>query len=103
MAKTPDPDLGRSDRSWGCRGPSRAKSCRMASVVGNGNHGGRRFGEVGQGLAGHHTDPCCSLECERGAMEGSEQGRPWPDHSAGGQGRDPAKLLPGLGVARMAA
>ena len=67
MAKMPDPDLGRSDRSWGCRGPGRAKSSRLASVVGQrkpwGDNGGQRFGEVGQGLAGHHTDPGLSLEC----------------------------------------
>ena len=89
MAKMPDPDLGRSDRSWGCRGPGRAKSSRLASVVGQrkpwGDNGGQRFGEVGQGPAGHHTDLALPLSVG-GATEGSEQGRPWPDHCADGQG-----------------
>ena len=98
MAKMPDPDLGRVTEVLGPQGSGRAKSGSAASVGGSGNHGGQQFGDVGRGLAGRHTDPSFSPEREEGATEDSEQGRPWPDRSSGGQGRGgPAKLLPGLG------
>ena len=44
-------------------GPAEPRAAGWPVWWGNGNHGGQRFGEVGQGLAGHHTDPGFSLEC----------------------------------------
>ena len=74
MAKVPDPDLGRSD--WG---PG-AAGVRQSQEQQRGQHGGavgttgQRFREVGRGLAGRHTDPGFSPECEEGATEDSDKG-----------------------------
>ena len=98
MAKVPDPDLGRSD--WG---PG-AAGVRQNQEQQRGQHGGavgttgQRFREVGRGLAGRHTDPGFSPECEEGATEDSDKGgrgliTPQVARAGGG----PAKLLPGLG------